>query len=111
MSVMSPPHAAAQTTAPIDYLALFKTQIMPCIHPTVKEDTVTVELRKEPTTSGETTTARVEAFYKGLIRKNSIQADIMVRQAGSIRQFKVSVLSDTSPVHGSCDMESNWKDF
>jgi hypothetical protein len=113
VSIMRLPHAAAQTTAPgsIDYLELFKTKVMPCIHPTVKPDTVTVELRKEPTTSGDTTTARVEAFYKGLIKKNSIQADIMIRQAGSIRQLKVNVLSDTSAVHGSCDLTSNWQDF
>jgi hypothetical protein len=103
--------SAVADTAPVDYVELFKTKIMPCLHPTVKADSVSVELRKEPATSGDVTTARVEAFYAGLIKKNSIQADIMVRQSGSIRQLQVKVLSDTSMMHGSCDLTTNWKDF
>ena len=102
---------AVADTAPVDYVELFKTKIMPCLHPTVKSDSVSVELRKEPATSGDITTARVEAFYAGLIKKNSIQADIMIRQSGSIRQLQVKVLSDTSMLHGSCDLTTNWKDF
>jgi hypothetical protein len=102
---------AVADTTPVDYVELFKTKVMPCLHPTVKSDSVSAELRKEPTTSGDVTTARVEAFYSGLIKKNSIQADIMVRQSGSIRQLQVKVLSDTSMLHGSCDLTTNWKDF
>ena len=110
MSIL-PSSSAVADTAPVDYVELFKTKIMPCLHPTVKSDSLSVELRKEPATSGEITTARVEAFYAGLIKKNSLQVDIMVRQAGSIRQFQVKVLSDTSMMHGSCDLTTNWKDF
>jgi len=106
-----PLSSAVADTAPVDYLELFKTKVMPCLHPTVKSDTVSAELRKEPATSGEITTARVEGFYAGLIKKNSLQVDIMVRQAGSIRQFQVKVLSDTSMLHGSCDLTTSWKDF
>jgi len=106
-----PLSSAVADTAPVDYVELFKTKIMPCLHPTVKADSVSVELRKEPATSGDVTTARVEAFYAGLIKKNSIQADIMVRQSGSIRQLQVKVLSDTSMLHGSCDLTTSWKDF
>ena len=106
-----PLSSAVADTAPVDYVELFKTKIMPCLHPTVKSDSVSVELRKEPATSGDVTTARVEAFYAGLIKKNSIQVDIMVRQSGSIRQLQVKVLSDTSMLHGSCDLTTNWKDF
>jgi hypothetical protein len=106
-----PLSSAVADTAPVDYVELFKTKIMPCLHPTVKSDTVSAELRKEPATSGEITTARVEAFYAGLIKKNSLQVDIMVRQAGSIRQLQIKVLSDTSMLHGTCDLTTNWKDF
>jgi hypothetical protein len=111
MSVLTLSPAVADTPSPVDYVELFKTKIMPCLHPTVKSDSVSVELRKEPATSGDITTARVEAFYAGLIKKNSIQADIMVRQSGSIRQLQVKVLSDTSMLHGSCDLTTSWKDF
>jgi hypothetical protein len=103
--------AVADTPSPVDYVELFKTKIMPCLHPTVKSDSLSVELRKEPATSGDITTARVEAFYAGLIKKNSLQVDIMVRQSGSIRQLQVKVLSDTSMLHGSCDLTTSWKDF
>ena len=111
MSVLTLSPAVADTPSPVDYVELFKTKIMPCLNPTVKSDSVSVELRKEPATSGDITTARVEAFYAGLIKKNSIQADIMVRQSGSIRQLQVKVLSDTSMLHGSCDLTTSWKDF
>ena len=113
VSVLHLPSAAADTTNPaaVDYVALFKAKIFPCLHPTVKADLVNVELSKPATTSGDITTARVEAFYWGLIKKNSLQADIMIRQAGSIRQLKVDVLSDTSSLHGSCDLTKDWKDY
>jgi len=113
VSILHAPSSRAETATPstVDYVELFKTKIFPCLHPTVKSDTVKVELRKEAATAGEITTARVEAFYQGLIKKNSLQVDIMVRQAGSIRQLKVNVLSDTSSLHGSCDLVTDWKDF
>jgi hypothetical protein len=111
VSILPSSSAVADTASPVDYIELFKSKIMPCLHPTVKSDAVSVELRKEPATSGDVTTARVEAFYAGLIKKNSIQADIMVRQSGSIRQLQVKVLSDTSMLHGSCDLTTTWKDF
>ena len=100
LSILPLSPAVADTASPVDYVELFKTKIMPCLHPTVKMDSVAVELRKEPAPSGDITTARVEAFYAGLIKKNSLQVDIMVRQSGSIRQLQVKVLSDTSMLHG-----------
>jgi hypothetical protein len=113
LSLLHVPGAAAETTSPasLDYVEIFKTKIFPCIHPTVKIDTVKVELSKAAATSGDITTARVQAFYQGLINKNSIQVDIMVRQSGSIRQLKADVLSDTSALHGSCELVKDWKDF
>jgi hypothetical protein len=113
LSLLHPPGAAAQTTSPasLDYVEIFKTKIFPCLHPTVKVATLKVELSKDAATSGDITTARVQAFYQGLINKNSMQVDIMVRQAGSIRQLKANVLSDTSALHGSCELVKDWKDF
>jgi hypothetical protein len=113
LSLLHPLGAAAETTSPasLDYVEIFKTKIFPCIHPTVKTDTLKVELSKDAATSGDITTARVQAFYQGLINKNSMQVDIMVRQAGSIRQLKANVLSDTSALHGSCELVKDWKDF
>jgi hypothetical protein len=103
--------AAADSAPPVDYVGLFRTKVLPCVHPTVEADKATIELRKEATTSGDITTARVGAFYAGLIKKNSMEVDIMIRQSGSIRQLKINVLSDTSAVHGSCDLTKNWADF
>jgi hypothetical protein len=103
--------ASLATAAEPDYVGLFKTRVLPCLHPTVKADQATVELRNGPTTSGDTTTVRLQAFYPGMVKKNSLEADLLVRQLGSIRQLKVNVLSDTSSVHGSCDLTKNWKDF
>jgi hypothetical protein len=102
---------AAADSAPVDYVGLFRTKVLPCIHPTVAADKATIEIRKEATTSGDITTTRVGAFYAGLIKKNSLEADVMIRQAGSIRQLKINVLSDTSAVHGACDLTKNWVDF
>jgi hypothetical protein len=103
--------ASMAAAADPDYIGLFKTRALPCLHPTVKADQATVELRNGPTTSGDTTTVRLQAFYPGLVKKNSLEADLLVRQSGSIRQLKVNVLTDTSAVHGSCDLTKNWKDF
>lgn len=92
LSLLHAPSAAAETTSPasLDYVEIFKTKIFPCIHPTVKIDTVKVELSKAAATSGDITTARVQAFYQGLINKNSIQVDIMVRQSGSIYSSRLT---------------------
>ena len=77
LSLLHIPGAAAETTSPasLDYVEIFKTKIFPCIHPTVKIDTVKIELSKAAATAGDITTARVQAFYQGLINKNSIQVD------------------------------------
>ena len=104
--------AGAQNSAnPIDYVQLFRTKVLPCLHPTVQADKAEIEIQKESTHSGDTTTTRIQAFYPGLIKKNALQADVLVREAGSIRQLHVNVLSDTSTLHGSCDLTKNWADF
>jgi len=66
---------------------------------------------KGPETQGDTTTVRMKAFYQGLLKKDSIEANLIIRQAGSIRQMKVQVLADTGPAHKPCGLEQNWQDF
>jgi hypothetical protein len=53
----------------------------------------------------------VKAFYQGLFKKDSMEANLIIRQAGTIRQIKVQVLSDTGPAHKECALEQNWQDF
>jgi hypothetical protein len=95
----------------VNYIDLFRTRAIKCIHPTVNPEKATVETVKEPDTKGDTTTVRVKAFYQGLFKKDSMEANLIIRQAGSIRQIKVQVLSDTGPAHKECALEQNWQDF
>jgi hypothetical protein len=96
----------------VNYTDLFRTRAIQCIHPTVNPEKVTtVEVSKGPETQGDTTTVRMKAFYQGLLKKDSIEANLIIRQAGSIRQMKVQVLSDTGSVHKPCALEQNWQDF
>jgi hypothetical protein len=94
-----------------NYTDLFRTRAIKCIHPTVNPEKATVEISKGPETQGDTTTVRVKAFYQGLLKKDAMEADLIIQQAGSIRQMKVQVLSDTGPIHKPCTLEQNWQDF
>ena len=104
---------ATQATAAeaVNYAELFRTKAIKCVHTTVNPDKATVEILKGPETAGEITTVRVKAYYEGLIRKNTMEADLMIRQAGSIRQMKIKMLSDTGTAVLGCDLEKDWKDF
>ena len=103
--------AGAASAADVKYDDLFRQNALKCIHPTVNIEKATVEILKGPTTAGDVTTVRVKAYYEGWMRKNVIESDIMVRQAGSIRQMQVKVLSDTGTPHKACELETGWKDF
>ena len=94
-----------------NYTELFKTKALKCLHPTVDPNKSTVELLKGPEQKGETTTVRVKVYYPGLLKKDSMEADLMIRQSGSIRQMRVTVLADSSAAHKGCDLEKNWQDF
>jgi hypothetical protein len=89
---------------------LVKDKILNCLHPTTNAAKATIEAQA-PKTDGETTTTRVKVFYEGLIKKNSLEMDVLVRASGSIRQFKANVLSDTSISIKPCDMTKTWTDF
>ncbi len=102
---------ARAADAPIDYTGIARTRVLKCLHPTVKTDDATAEITKPTATEGERSTTRVKIFYSGLIKKNSVELDIMVRKAGSIRQMRVKVLADTATEVGSCDLVKNWVDF
>jgi hypothetical protein len=95
----------------IKYDDLFRTQALKCIHPTLNVDKATVEILKGPDTAGDVTTVRLKAFYEGWTKKNVMESNLMVRQAGSIRQMSIKILSDTGAAHKKCDLEGGWKDF
>jgi hypothetical protein len=100
--------AAADT---IDYVRVAKNNILKCVHPTVKPDTATAEIAKPTEVAGDTSKTRVTMYYSGLMKKNKMDVDIMVRQSGSIRQMKIDVLADSSTGVASCAMAKNWVDF
>lgn len=102
------PPAAADT---IDYVNVAKNNVLKCLHPTVKPDTATAEIAKPTEVTGDTSKTRVTVFYSGLVKKNKMDVDIMVRQAGSIRQMKINVLDDSSTGLASCAMAKNWVDY
>jgi hypothetical protein len=90
-----------------NYTDLFRTRAIKCIHPTVNPEKATVEISKGPETQGDATTVRVKAFYQGLLKKDAMEADLIIRQAGSIRQMKVQLLSDTGPAHKPCALDAD----
>jgi hypothetical protein len=94
----------------VKYADLFRTHAMKCLHPTVNAANATIETLKGPEKAGDVTTVRLKAYYQGLIKKGVMEAELMIRQAGSIRQMKVNVLAD-SAAHKPCELEKNWKDF
>jgi hypothetical protein len=51
----------------VNYIDLFRTRAIKCIHPTVNPEKATVETVKEPEAKGDITTVRVKAFYQGLL--------------------------------------------
>ena len=105
--------AFAQTgnAADVDYAEIVKTKILKCLHPTVSPEKATVEVVKPATKNGDVSTTRYKVFYEGLVKKNAMELDLLVRQAGSIRQMKVNVLSDSGTGGGSCALAKNWGDF
>ena len=94
-----------------NYADMFKKNAIKCVHPTANLEKATAEISKPAETTGDITTVRIKAFYEGLIKKNSMEADLMIRKSGTIRQMKIKVLSDTGTALSSCDLEKNWKDF
>lgn len=101
----------ARADQAINYPELFRLNAIKCVHSTVNPEKATVEVLKGPDTVGEITTVRVKAYYDGLIRKNVMEAELMVRKAGSIRQMMIKVLSDSGTAVLGCDLEKTWKDF
>lgn len=95
----------------VNYAEIFRTKAIKCVHSTVNPDKATVEILKGPDVAGEITTVRIKAFYEGLIKKNVMEAELMIRKAGSIQQMKIKMLSDTGTAVLGCDLEKNWKDF
>ncbi len=104
-------HLATARAADIDYTKLFREHALKCLHPTAHAGQATIEVMKAPEKHGDVSTVRLKVYYRTLIRKHSMDADLMIRQAGSIRQMKVDVLADTGAEIHHCDLTKNWVDF
>ena len=94
-----------------NWVELFRSQAIKCLHGTVNPDKAVIEVIKGPQTVGEVTTVRLKTYYDGLVRRNVMETDLMVRQSGSIRQLKISPLSDTGTSLTKCELEKTWRDF
>jgi|SRR5579875_2586217 len=103
--------AASVRAADLDYAGLFRDHALKCLHPTVHADKARIEVVKGPEQHGDVSTVRLKVFYSGLIKKHAMDADLLVRQAGSIRQMKVQVLADTGTELHRCGLTTNWVDF
>lgn len=95
----------------VNYTELFRLNALKCIHATTNVDKATVEILKPAEKKDEITTVRLKAYYDGLIKKNALEADLMIRESGKIRQMKIKILSDTGTTLAGCELEKNWKDF
>jgi hypothetical protein len=68
---------AVPAAASIDAVSLVKTELLHCLHPTVKVDTAQVEIDKPTVTEGDTSTTRVRVFYAGVIKQNAMVVEVM----------------------------------
>jgi hypothetical protein len=85
-------------TASADAVSFVKTELLHCIHPTVKADKAQVEIDKPTVTEGDTSTTRVRVFYEGAIKKNSMIVEVM-EKAGKPPLVRAKVLEDTGTGH------------
>ena len=97
--------------ADLNWVELFRTQVLKCMHGTVNTEKAQIEVIKGPETAGEITTVRLKTYYDGMVRRNVMETDLMVRQAGSIRQMKINNLADSGTTLTHCDLEKTWRDF
>jgi hypothetical protein len=75
-----------------------KTELLHCIHPTVKADTATVESDKATVTEGDTCTTRVRVFYAGLVKQHTMVLQGM-DHAGQPPWVRAQLLEETQTGH------------
>ncbi len=93
LAMAFPPTASAA-----DAVSFVKTELLHCIHPTVKADKAQVEIDKPTVNEGDTSTTRVRVFYDGAVKKNSMLVEVM-EKAGKPPLVKAKVLEDTGTGH------------
>ena len=103
--------ASPAKAADLNWVELFRTQVLKCMHGTVNTEKAQIEVIKGPETAGEITTVRLKTYYDGMIRRNVMETDLIIRQSGSIRQMKINNLADSGTTLTHCDMEKTWRDF
>jgi hypothetical protein len=90
------------------YVKFAKDKAFKCIHP--KSKVVKVELLKPPKVDKDVETARVKIYYKGWIRKHSMEMEISTTQIGGKLNAKVKVLVDTSSIKDiRCKLVKGWQ--
>ena len=105
------PSPAEKLLLEVNYPELFRERALNCVHPTVNTKEATIEVLKGPDQEGDTITTRLKVYYQGLLRRNTMEVDLMVRRSGTVRQMRIKVLSDTSMIFASCALEEYWLDF
>ena len=100
------------TRASADAVSFVKTELLHCLHPTVKADKAQVEIDKPTATEGDTRTTRVRVFYEGLVKKNSMLVEVM-EKAGKPPLVKAKVLEDTGTGHApTCKyLQEGWQEM
>jgi hypothetical protein len=90
--------ALPPTASAAEVVSFVKTELLHCIHPTVKVDKAQVEIDKPTVTEGDTSTTRVRVFYEGLIKKDSMLVEVM-EKAGKPPMVRAKVLEDSGTGH------------
>jgi len=103
---------ALPAAASLDAVSFVKTELLHCIHPTVKGDKAQVEIDKPTVTDGDTSKTRVRVFYDGVIKKNSMLVEVM-EKAGKPALVRAQVLEDTGTGHApSCKYtKEGWQEL
>ena len=103
---------ACPVAASVDAVSFVKTELLHCIHPTVKADKAQVEVDKPTVTEGDTSTTRVRVFYEGLVKKNTMLVEVMEKEAKP-PLVRAKVLEDTGTGHApTCKyLQEGWQEL
>lgn len=90
------------------YASFAKAKAFKCIHP--KSKVVKVEVLKPPKLDKDVESATVKIYYKGWIKKHSMEMVIMTTKIAGKLNAKVQVLVDTSSLKNiRCKLVKGWQ--
>ncbi|MBU0513542.1 MAG: hypothetical protein KJ621_02105 [Proteobacteria bacterium] len=92
-----------------DWYAKFaKDKAFKCIHP--KSKVIKVEVLKPPKLDKDVESATIKIYYKGWIKKHSMEMVIMTTKIGGKLNAKVQVLVDTASIKNiRCKLVKGWQ--